>query len=197
MKAAKKKTPAPAPEAPPPRHRPSHRIVRVGPLAHSRCPGFSQEGDPVQGHHAAPRRAARVPHHPRRNRRAVHRRARRRDRRHRGARLHLRGRPRRAVERLVRPGAKAREASGAERPRLVRNGIQHHRARDAQRVAPRRRAGTHRRRRTGYGGTARAAADLVKKQRGSVVGFAFVIELGALGGRDTLGAARVESILTY
>lgn len=47
------------------------------------------------------------------------------------------------------------------------------------------------------GGTARAAADLVKKQRGSVVGFAFVIELGALGGRDTLGAARVESILTY
>jgi adenine phosphoribosyltransferase len=47
------------------------------------------------------------------------------------------------------------------------------------------------------GGTARAAADLVKKQRGSVVGFAFVIELCALGGRDTLGAARVESILAY
>jgi adenine phosphoribosyltransferase len=47
------------------------------------------------------------------------------------------------------------------------------------------------------GGTAKAAADLVRKQGGYVVAFAFVIELGFLGGREKLLPVRVESVLTY
>jgi adenine phosphoribosyltransferase len=47
------------------------------------------------------------------------------------------------------------------------------------------------------GGTARAAADLVRKQGGYVVAFAFVIELSFLGGREKLLPVRVESVLGY
>jgi adenine phosphoribosyltransferase len=47
------------------------------------------------------------------------------------------------------------------------------------------------------GGTAKAAADLVHGQGGYVVGYAFVIELAALGGRERLMPVRVESCLTY
>jgi adenine phosphoribosyltransferase len=47
------------------------------------------------------------------------------------------------------------------------------------------------------GGTARAAADLVHKQGGYVVGYAFVVELSALGGRERLLPVRVESCLLY
>jgi adenine phosphoribosyltransferase len=47
------------------------------------------------------------------------------------------------------------------------------------------------------GGTARAAADLVEKQGGYVVAYAFVIELGFLNGRERLLPVRVESVLSY
>jgi adenine phosphoribosyltransferase len=47
------------------------------------------------------------------------------------------------------------------------------------------------------GGTASAAAALAHTQGGYVIGFAFVIELAALGGRDRLLPARVESCLVY
>lgn len=47
------------------------------------------------------------------------------------------------------------------------------------------------------GGTAKAAADLVRLQGGEVVAFAFVIELGFLGGRAALAPGRVESVLSY
>jgi adenine phosphoribosyltransferase len=47
------------------------------------------------------------------------------------------------------------------------------------------------------GGTAKAAAELVKKQGGNVTAFVFVIELGFLGGRKHLEPARVESVLSY
>lgn len=47
------------------------------------------------------------------------------------------------------------------------------------------------------GGTARAAAELVKKQGGNVVAYAFVIELAFLNGRERIAPARVESALTY
>ena len=47
------------------------------------------------------------------------------------------------------------------------------------------------------GGTAEAAAALVRGQGGYVVGFAFVIELSFLGGRDRLLPVRVESCLRY
>jgi len=47
------------------------------------------------------------------------------------------------------------------------------------------------------GGTARAAADLVNKQNGHVVGYAFVIELSFLNGRERLMPVPVESVLTY
>jgi adenine phosphoribosyltransferase len=47
------------------------------------------------------------------------------------------------------------------------------------------------------GGTAKAAADLVRKQGGYVVAFAFVIELAFLGGREKLLPVKVESVLTY
>jgi len=47
------------------------------------------------------------------------------------------------------------------------------------------------------GGTASAAATLVNGQGAYVVGYAFVIELSALGGRERLLPARVESCLVY
>jgi adenine phosphoribosyltransferase len=47
------------------------------------------------------------------------------------------------------------------------------------------------------GGTAKAAADLVNTQGGYVIGFAFVVELSALGGRERLLPTRVESCIVY
>jgi adenine phosphoribosyltransferase len=47
------------------------------------------------------------------------------------------------------------------------------------------------------GGTALAAAALVNKQGGYVVGHAFVVELSFLGGRERLLPVRVESCLVY
>ncbi len=46
-------------------------------------------------------------------------------------------------------------------------------------------------------GTARAAAELVNGQGAYVVGYAFVVELSFLGGRDKLLPVRVESCLIY
>src|SRR6476661_8124171 len=50
------------------------------------------------------------------------------------------------------------------------------------------------------GGTAKASAELVTRQGGEVVAYAFVIELAFLGGRKVLEAdfdGRIESVLTY
>jgi adenine phosphoribosyltransferase len=47
------------------------------------------------------------------------------------------------------------------------------------------------------GGTAQAAAKLVHRQGGYVIGFAFVVELSFLGGREKLLPARVESVMAY
>jgi adenine phosphoribosyltransferase len=47
------------------------------------------------------------------------------------------------------------------------------------------------------GGTAKAAAELVHKQGGYVVGYAFVVELSFLAGREKLLPVRVESVMTY
>ncbi len=47
------------------------------------------------------------------------------------------------------------------------------------------------------GGTARAAAELVRLQGAYVVSYAFVVELGFLGGREKLLPVRVESVLRY
>jgi adenine phosphoribosyltransferase len=47
------------------------------------------------------------------------------------------------------------------------------------------------------GGTALAAAELVNKQGGYVVSYAFVVELSFLGGRERLLPVRVESCIIY
>ena len=47
------------------------------------------------------------------------------------------------------------------------------------------------------GGTAMASAELVRIQGGYVVAYAFVVELGFLGGREKLLPVRVESVLRY
>jgi adenine phosphoribosyltransferase len=47
------------------------------------------------------------------------------------------------------------------------------------------------------GGTAKAAADLVRMQGATVIGYAFVIELAFLEGRKKLEDARIESVITY
>jgi len=47
------------------------------------------------------------------------------------------------------------------------------------------------------GGTALASAELVRIQGGYVVAYAFVVELGFLGGREKLLPVRVESVLRY
>jgi len=45
------------------------------------------------------------------------------------------------------------------------------------------------------GGTARATADFIDTQRGLVVGFAFMLEIGALKGREQLVEAPVISLM--
>ena len=47
------------------------------------------------------------------------------------------------------------------------------------------------------GGTAAATARLVERQGGSVTGFAFVIELGFLSGRQKLGGRTIEALIHY
>ena len=47
------------------------------------------------------------------------------------------------------------------------------------------------------GGTAAAAAQLVRKQGGNVMRYAFVIELSFLGGREKLLPTPVASLITY
>jgi adenine phosphoribosyltransferase len=46
------------------------------------------------------------------------------------------------------------------------------------------------------GGTARATADLVTRAGGEVVGMAFLLEIGFLGGRGRLDGQRVHALLT-
>ena len=47
------------------------------------------------------------------------------------------------------------------------------------------------------GGTAAATAALVREQEGNVIAFAFVVELTALGGRDRLGDAAIDTLISY
>ncbi|MGE5481709.1 MAG: phosphoribosyltransferase family protein, partial [Bacteroidota bacterium] len=47
------------------------------------------------------------------------------------------------------------------------------------------------------GGTSWAAAELVKRLGGEIVGFAFLIELAYLGGRQRLAGYQVEALVTY
>lgn len=47
------------------------------------------------------------------------------------------------------------------------------------------------------GGTAKAAAELVEKLGGQVVGFAFIVELTDLGGREKIEEYRIESLVKY
>ena len=47
------------------------------------------------------------------------------------------------------------------------------------------------------GGTARAAGLLVRQHGAELVGYSFLIELAALGGRNKLDGARVEALLRY
>ena len=47
------------------------------------------------------------------------------------------------------------------------------------------------------GGTARAALELVENLRGQVLGFAFLLEIGALGGRQQLGELPVFTLIRY
>jgi len=47
------------------------------------------------------------------------------------------------------------------------------------------------------GGTAKAAAKLIEKINGTIVGFAFIIELLELNGRDKIKDYRSESLVEY
>ena len=47
------------------------------------------------------------------------------------------------------------------------------------------------------GGTAKAAAKLIEKIEGTVVGFAFIIELLELNGREKIKEYRSESLVEY
>lgn len=47
------------------------------------------------------------------------------------------------------------------------------------------------------GGTIGASAELVRKLGGDIVGFAFLIELGFLGGRSRLGNHEILSLIRY
>jgi adenine phosphoribosyltransferase len=47
------------------------------------------------------------------------------------------------------------------------------------------------------GGTAKAAAELVQRLGATVEGFAFLVELGFLGGRTQLGNHRLQSLICY
>jgi adenine phosphoribosyltransferase len=47
------------------------------------------------------------------------------------------------------------------------------------------------------GGTAGAAAEMVREQGANLVGLAFVVELAGLQGRARLGGAAASSLITY
>lgn len=47
------------------------------------------------------------------------------------------------------------------------------------------------------GGTAKAAARLIERLGGVVVGYAFVIELAFLNGREVIGAYPIETLVVY
>ena len=47
------------------------------------------------------------------------------------------------------------------------------------------------------GGTAKAAADLIRKQGGTVAGFSFLVELAFLEGRGPLGGDPIFSLVSY
>tara|TARA_B100000686_G_scaffold185608_1_gene192427 strand:+ start:519 stop:1031 length:513 start_codon:yes stop_codon:yes gene_type:complete len=47
------------------------------------------------------------------------------------------------------------------------------------------------------GGTAKAAAKLIEKIKGKIIGFAFIIELLELNGRDKIKEYRSESLVEY
>ena len=47
------------------------------------------------------------------------------------------------------------------------------------------------------GGTAKAAAKLIEKIEGNVIGFAFIIELLELNGREKIKEYRSESLVEY
>jgi len=47
------------------------------------------------------------------------------------------------------------------------------------------------------GGTARAALELVENLRGQVLGFAFLLEIGGLAGRERLGELPVTTLVRY
>ena len=47
------------------------------------------------------------------------------------------------------------------------------------------------------GGTAKAAAELVRQQGAYVLGYTFVVELSFLGGREKLLPVSVESCIAY
>ena len=47
------------------------------------------------------------------------------------------------------------------------------------------------------GGTAKAAAQLIERLGGKVAGFAFVVELGDLKGRDLIKGYDIHSLVTY
>jgi adenine phosphoribosyltransferase len=47
------------------------------------------------------------------------------------------------------------------------------------------------------GGTASAALELVENLRGQVLGFAFLLEIGALGGRQQLGELPIFTLIRY
>ena len=47
------------------------------------------------------------------------------------------------------------------------------------------------------GGTAKAAAKLIEKIKGTIVGFAFIIELLELNGREKIKEYRSESLVEY
>src|SRR5439155_11135380 len=47
------------------------------------------------------------------------------------------------------------------------------------------------------GGTAKAALELVENLRGQVLGFAFLLEIGGLAGRERLGELPVTTLVRY
>jgi len=47
------------------------------------------------------------------------------------------------------------------------------------------------------GGTAQAAAELIRSAGAEVAGFVFVVELGFLKGRERLGSVPIEALLVY
>ena len=47
------------------------------------------------------------------------------------------------------------------------------------------------------GGTAKASHELIERVGGHVVGYAFVVELGFLGGRDVIGDYDIKTLVNY